>query len=180
MRLAEYTDYALRVLMYCASNPDRLVTIGEIAEWHGVSRNHLMKIVSDLGRQGLLATTRGRGGGVRLMKKPHEIAVGEVVRAAETDFRLVECFDEATNTCPIAPVCRMKNLLDRALAAYFGVLDAATVADLVLPPTPAGRPGAAIRVRATAPPPAPAAPRRARPGAAAGARTRRSPRPARS
>ncbi len=153
MRLAEYTDYTLRVLMYCASNPGRLVTIAEMAERHRVSRNNLMKIVSDLGRQGLLATTRGRGGGVQLMLKPEDIRIGDVVRAAETDFRLVECFDEATNTCAISPTCRMKRLLDGALAAYFRELDGATLADLVLPPVVAGKAGAGavIRVRATAP-----------------------------
>lgn len=168
MRLAEYTDYTLRVLMYCASNPGRLVTIAEMAERHGVSRNHLMKIVSDLGRQGLLATMRGRGGGVQLMKKPEDIGIGDVVRAAETDFRLVECFDDATNTCAISPTCRMKHLLDGALAAYFRELDGATLADLVLPPVAPGEAGAGvvIRVRATAPAneeaPAPARVRTAR------------------
>src|SRR5690606_17700154 len=87
MRLAEYTDYTLRVLMYCASNPDRLVTIAEIADSHGVSKNNLMKIVNDLARQGVLETTRGRGGGIRLLQPASEIRVGDVVRWAETDFR---------------------------------------------------------------------------------------------
>ncbi|MFZ5544150.1 MAG: Rrf2 family transcriptional regulator, partial [Pseudomonadota bacterium] len=41
MRLAEYTDYTLRVLMYCAAHPQRLVTISELAAHHQVSRNHL-------------------------------------------------------------------------------------------------------------------------------------------
>jgi len=160
MRLADYTDYTLRVLMYCASNPKRLVTISEIAERFNISRNHLMKIVSDLGRQGMLATTRGRGGGIRLMRSPQEICVGDVVRAAETDFRLVECFDEATNTCAIAPVCRMKRVLDRALAAYFRELDGVTLHDLMLPhdhaavdaarllgPTPRAAPTARARLQ---------------------------------
>ena len=64
MRLSEYTDYTLRVLMYCAAHRDRLVTIGELAEQHGLSRNHLMKVVNDLAHRGLLETTRGRGGRV--------------------------------------------------------------------------------------------------------------------
>src|SRR5690606_19400382 len=111
MRLAEYTDYTLRVLMYCASNPDRLVTIAEIADSHGVSKNNLMKIVNELGRQGLLETMRGRGGGIRLLKPASEIRIGDVVRAAETDFRLVECFDAGTNTCTLSQTCRMKGLM---------------------------------------------------------------------
>ena len=147
MRLADYTDYTLRVLMYCAANPERLVTIAEMADTHGVSKNHLMKIVNDLARQGILETTRGRGGGVRLLKPPSEIGIGEVVRAAETDFRLVECFEETSNTCSLSPSCRMKRLLDSALAAYFRELDGATLADIVGPPVGRGRRGAGVVIR---------------------------------
>ncbi|ODU58381.1 MAG: Rrf2 family transcriptional regulator [Comamonadaceae bacterium SCN 68-20] len=133
MRLAEYTDYTLRVLMYCAARPQQLVTISELAERHGVSRNHLMKIVTDLGRQGVLETTRGRGGGLRLLKDPARIRVGDVVRASETDFRLVECFDPGTNECTLTPSCRLKGLFKAALGAYFKELDSMTLADIVEP-----------------------------------------------
>ncbi len=130
MRLAEYTDYTLRVLMYCAVRPKQTVTIGELAGYHGVSKNHLMKIVNDLARQGVLETTRGRGGGLRLIKEPTEIRVGDVVRASETDFRLVECFDPEFNQCRLSPSCRLKSVLHDALSAYFKVLDSTTLAEL--------------------------------------------------
>jgi Rrf2 family nitric oxide-sensitive transcriptional repressor len=130
MRLAEYTDYTLRVLMYCASHRDGLVTIRELAERHGLSKNHLMKIVNDLARQGLLETTRGRGGGLRLLKAPEQIRIGDVVRASETDFRLVECFDADTSLCTLTPTCRLKHLFGAALKAYFRELDGASLADI--------------------------------------------------
>jgi Rrf2 family nitric oxide-sensitive transcriptional repressor len=130
MRLSDYTDYTLRVLMYCATHRDRLVTIGEMAEQHGISKNHLMKVVNDLARQGLLETTRGRGGGLRLLAEPETIRIGDVVRATETDFRLVECFAPETNTCTLSPSCRLKQLFNDALAAYFSSLDNATLADV--------------------------------------------------
>ena len=137
MRLSDYTDYTLRVLMYCAQHRDRRVTIAEMADVYGVSKNHLMKIVNDLGRQGLLETTRGRGGGLRLLKAPSDIRVGDVVRGAETDFRLVECFDPASDTCTLSPTCRLKKVLGRALKAYFAELDVVTLADIAKPgPTP--------------------------------------------
>jgi Rrf2 family nitric oxide-sensitive transcriptional repressor len=131
MRLSDYTDYTLRVLMYCAAHRDRLVTIAEMAEGHQVSKNHLMKIVNDLARQGVLETTRGRGGGLRLLKAPSAIRVGDVVRNAETDFRLVECFDAASDTCTLTPTCRLRGVLASALKAYFAELDRVTLADLV-------------------------------------------------
>ncbi len=138
MRLAEYTDYTLRVLMYCAAHPDELVTIGELAEQHGLSKNHLMKIVNDLARQGLLETTRGRGGGLRLLKDPATIRVGDVVRMSETDFRLVECFDAGTNLCTLTPTCRLKHLFSAALKAYFRELDNASLADITVAARRAG------------------------------------------
>lgn len=157
MRLSEYTDYTLRVLMYCAARRPQLVTIAEIADHHGLSKNHLMKVVNDLARQGLLATTRGRGGGLQLLADPAAIRIGDVVRASETDFRLVECFDASTNACVLAPDCRLKHLLEAALQAYFRSLDAATLADLTTPVAP--RSGPALVTVA-----APARRRPARPG----------------
>jgi Rrf2 family nitric oxide-sensitive transcriptional repressor len=134
MRLSEYTDYTLRVLMYCAAHRQGLVTIGELAEHHGLSKNHLMKVVNDLAHRGLIETTRGRGGGLRLLLEPADIRIGDVVRASETDFRLVECFDTRTNACTLTPNCRLRHLFDDALQAYFQALDGATLADLCPPP----------------------------------------------
>jgi len=131
MRLSEYTDCTLRVLMYCADQGARLVTIAEIAEFHGVSKSMLMKIVNDLGRQGLLETVRGRGGGLRLLAAPESVRIGDVVRKSETDFRMVECFDRAHNTCRIAPRCKLRRGLQSALDAYLKVLDGMTLADVV-------------------------------------------------
>jgi Rrf2 family nitric oxide-sensitive transcriptional repressor len=147
MRLAEYTDYTLRVLMYCAARPQQLVTIGELAEQHRVSKNHLMKIVNDLARQGVIETTRGRGGGLRLLQSPADIRIGDVVRASETDFRMVECFDARTNQCTLTPTCRLKHVLDAALKAYFKELDGATLADIAGPAP--GKPRAAAPSRGT-------------------------------
>lgn len=138
MRLSEYTDYTLRVLMYCAAHRERLVTIGELAEHHGVSKNHLMKVVNDLAHRGLIETTRGRGGGLRLLMEPGAIRIGDVVRATETDFRLVECFDPSTSLCSLTPSCRLRHVFDDALRAYFKALDGATLADLI--PGPAAAP----------------------------------------
>ena len=133
MRLTDYTDYTLRVLMFCAMHPERSITIAELADSHAVSKNHLMKIVNDLARQGLLQTTRGRGGGLRLLKPAAEIRIGDVVRQSETDFRLVECFDANHNACTLTANCQLKQVFKTALNSYLAELDKVTLADIASP-----------------------------------------------
>ncbi len=133
MRLSEYTDYTLRVLMHCATRTDEQITIAGMADELQLSKNHLMKIVNDLARQGVLETTRGRGGGIRLGRPADAIKVGDVVRAAETDFRLVECFDPDTDECTLTPGCKLKAVLRNALRAYLDQLDGVTLADIATP-----------------------------------------------
>ncbi len=139
MRLTAYTDYTLRTLIYLALHRDSLVTIQDIADLHGISKNHLMKVVHQLGQQGLVETVRGRNGGMRLGRDPAAINIGAVVRASETDFYMAECFDAASNSCQLAPGCVLKSVLGAATAAYLAVLDAVTLADLVAPKAKPGQ-----------------------------------------
>lgn len=131
MRFTRYTDYALRVLMYLGRKGEDLSTIKEIAARYGISENHLMKVVHQLGRHGYITTIRGRQGGMRLAAAPDKINIGEVVRATEDDLRIVECFDDQTNTCPITKVCGLAGMIDEALAAFLAVLDQKTLADVL-------------------------------------------------
>ncbi len=137
MRLTNFSDYALRVLMYAAAQPDRLITIEETAERYGISRAHLMKVVNLLTRAGYLAAVRGRSGGVRLGRPADKIVLGEVIRTTEPDFELVECFVPDTN-CRITPSCRLRGVLGEALVAFVSTLDKYTLADLVLTPAQFG------------------------------------------
>ena len=134
MRLTAYTDYTLRTLMYLAGHRDQLVTIQEIAELHGISKNHLMKVVHQLGLSGMVETVRGRNGGLRLNLAPEQINIGDVVRNTETDFYMAECFERGNAACIYAPACVLKGALHAATAAYLSVLDGVTLADLVQPP----------------------------------------------
>ncbi len=130
MRLTDYTDYTLRVLMFCAEHTDRTISIAEIADGHRISKNNLMKIVNDLARQGILQTKRGRGGGLRLLKPASGIRIGEVVRNSETDFHMVECFDKDRNSCTLTTHCKLKKLIGNATGAYLAELDKVTLADI--------------------------------------------------
>lgn len=135
MRLTNFTDYTLRVLIYLGSHQreGRLATIGDIAAAYGISENHLMKVVHHLGRQGHVETVRGKGGGMRLARSPEQINIGDVVRGAEEDLAIVECFQQGGHSCPISSVCTLSGLMERALGAFLDVLDRKTLADLLKP-----------------------------------------------
>lgn len=140
MRLTTYTDYSLRTLLHIGSNRDRLVTIQEIAELHAISKNHLMKVVHQLGILGVLDTIRGRNGGLRLKLEPKDINLGAIVRSTETDFYMAECFNPNGAPCGLSGNCGLKGVLAAATAAYLRVLDSKTLADLLPEPAPAHTP----------------------------------------
>jgi Rrf2 family transcriptional regulator, nitric oxide-sensitive transcriptional repressor len=131
VQLTRFSDYSLRVLLYLAAHQDRLVSINEISRAYGVSHHHLVKVVQRLLEKNLIASTRGRGGGLRLNRPPSAINIGALVRATEPHFDLVECFDRATNTCPIDAACGLKGVLRNAQAAFLKVLDDRTLADFL-------------------------------------------------
>jgi len=132
MRLTHHADLALRVLMHLALSGEQRVTIKQVSEAFGISRNHLMKVAHQLANLGYIESTRGSGGGIRLGRPPESIVIGRVVRDMEPDFGLVECF-RPENRCVITPACALPRMLDEALRAFLDVLDGYTLADLVTP-----------------------------------------------
>ncbi len=136
MRLTSYTNYALRILMFCALHPDKLVRVQDISQSYGISRAHLLKATRQLGQLGYLENVRGRTGGIRLGKSPETIIVGEVVRHTEELDEFVECFNDSKNTCPLIGVCKLSVLFRTGLRAFFAELDKVTLADLVSHPAP--------------------------------------------
>lgn len=140
MKLTAFTDYSLRVLIFLAADPQRRATIAEIATAFDVSLNHLTKVVHFLARQGWLATSRGKGGGLALARPASAISVGQVVRDTEGSATPAECFEQGGGHCAIASCCRLRGILHDAVEAFYAVLDRYTLADL------ASNPQALIRV----------------------------------
>lgn len=132
MNLKKYTDFSLRVLILAGMKKEQeLTTIKEISTVYHISQEHLRKVVHNLTKLGLIKSIRGRHGGIRLAKPAEEINIGQLVRTLEDDFALVECFDKETNQCVISPACTLKHALNRALMAFFQVLDEYTLKDLI-------------------------------------------------
>lgn len=124
MHFTRHTDYALRLLLHLAADPEARGIIAEVAEIHAISRNHLMKVVQELAHGGFIATRRGRGGGIALARPAQDIRIGEVVRFTEPGMALADCA-----SCRIAPACGLSGIFNQARAAMLEVLDSYTLAD---------------------------------------------------
>lgn len=131
MRLTRQTNYAIRMLMYCAANEGQLSRVPEIAKAYSVSELFLFKILQPLVQNNMIETVRGRNGGIRLGKAAHEITVFDVVHVTEENFAMAECFENDATECPLVDSCALNSALREALGAFFTVLSQYTIADLV-------------------------------------------------
>ncbi|USZ13874.1 Rrf2 family transcriptional regulator [Moraxella sp. FZFQ2102] len=157
MRLTQYSDFALRSLIYLAVKPrsDEIVNISDIAQAYNISKNHLTKIIHQLSKLGYIDTVRGKNGGIRLAMHPRDINIGQLFRYTEHDFALVQCFDElyqdrddhssnnpariptvdfsttSNEFCVIAPACTLKSAIAEATEAFMAVLDRYTLDDFI-------------------------------------------------
>ncbi len=131
MRVTKRTNIAMRVMMFCAANTDRLVTKAEIAKRCNASENHLAQVINQLAQLGYLHTQRGRNGGLELARPADQIVIGDIFRALEAPVPLAECFADVDNTCPLVDACRLRTALTDAANAFYATLDPITLDALV-------------------------------------------------
>lgn len=130
MRLALHTDYALRTLLYVGARTGR-ATIHEVAEFYGISGNHLGKVVHQLGRLGYVRNVRGPGGGIELVRSAGAISVGDVIRDFEgRNVHLLDCV-ETPGVCVIQPGCGLRTALAEAERRQMEYLDGVTLESLL-------------------------------------------------
>ncbi|WP_229519976.1 RrF2 family transcriptional regulator [Massilia oculi] len=132
MHLTEFTDNALRLLVYLGNHRERIATINEIAERYGISRHHLAKVSCVLAASGLIETSRGRLGGMRLAGAPRDIRLGEVVRCTERGLARGARGGQDGERPPCGQTDdRLQQSLAVATAAYLAELNRVTLADLI-------------------------------------------------
>lgn len=121
--------------MYLALKHGQLTTISDIAKAYKISENHLTKVVHHLAQRGYVETVRGKGGGLRMVRDPNTVNIGEMIRASEGDTGLLPCLD-TSSTCCIQPSCKLMGILREAQVALYKVLNKYTLADLLLQEAP--------------------------------------------
>ena len=129
MRLTRFTEYSLRVLIYLGQNNDSRVTIHQISEAYDISKNHLMKVVSNLTCSKFVIAQRGPGGGIQLNRSPEDICLNDVISNTEKHLQL----HDLSNTNEPTADSRLSSYLQHALQAYLEALGHFTLADVLDP-----------------------------------------------
>ena len=128
MQLSRFTDYSVRVLIYSAANPERLVTLSEISQFYNISLEHLRKVVHNLGKLGYLKTHRGKKGGMQLNLAPCDINIGELIASVEGDGPLIDCSGQ---DCNVVSLCGLAPALNKAKSAFYAELKSHTLHDMI-------------------------------------------------
>ena len=99
-------DYAIRCVLYMSAAEGKLTNVKEIAEPMEIPQSFLAKILQKLLKAGLVESVRGAGGGFKLMKKPSDINLHEVVVAIDGTMSLNRCVDDPAS-CELSHDCVM-------------------------------------------------------------------------
>ncbi|AMV15515.1 Rrf2 family transcriptional regulator [Legionella pneumophila serogroup 1] len=134
MQLTQFTDYSLRALIYIALKKGSC-TIKDITDAYSISNNHLIKIIHNLSKMGLIKTMRGKNGGILMAASPETINLGQLIMELEPNFDLVPCFNKEKANCCIAPACKLKSVLYEAQRAFLQILEQYTLADVLHNPS---------------------------------------------
>jgi Rrf2 family nitric oxide-sensitive transcriptional repressor len=123
------TEYAIRTLWELSQSPDSLMTATQIAQKQDIPPKYLPQIVSELCQAGLLNSTRGYGGGVKLGKSAQDISLFNVIEAVQGKPKLFECQGECS-PCTGRKGCSLLAIYDRALDAMNKVFEDTRLSDI--------------------------------------------------
>lgn len=131
MYLSKFSDYGFRILIYLGNHPDELFTVDELSSTLGLSTHHIKKIIYRLAKNGYIASSKGRNGGIKLGMNPKDINLGKLLEVTEDNLNIVECFSLENNTCNIVKSCRLKPIISEALDAFILKFSEYTLEDIL-------------------------------------------------
>ena|SRR5579862_4145926 len=128
MHLSRTDDYAVRALVDVAAHPDS--PIREIAGRTDIPQSHLAKVIQVLVQAGMVETTRGRNGGVRLAREPHAISLREVLETMQGPLGMCRC-PRQPDRCPRNPTCPVYRVWVELQEGIASKLEQVRVSDLL-------------------------------------------------
>jgi len=132
-------DYAVKALLTVARRGDETVPVTALTAELGLPRPYLRKIMQTLGREGIVRSAKGRGGGFALARPAARIAVADVIRAFQGPVSLHDCLFKK-KLCPDVATCPLRKSIGRLERKLVRDLEALSIASILK--EKAGRPAA--------------------------------------
>lgn len=131
MKLSTRAKYGTRALLDLAMLwGNEPVPLRSIARRQNIPLHYLEHLITPLVAAGIVASTRGAKGGLRLARPPREVKLNEVIQLLEGSITPAECVDNP-GSCPRYELCVTRDIWDEMKKAIDGVLEATTLQDLV-------------------------------------------------
>ncbi len=132
--LSQKTRYTIRALQHLADTWGQgSVRLDAIAEAQNIPRKFLTVILSEMAREGIVVSHRGRDGGYELALPPVDIRYGDIIRLTRGSLALVPCASrnahEHCNNCLPEVDCRLRGLMLQLRDDTAAILDRITLAD---------------------------------------------------
>ena len=132
MKISTKGRYALRVLIDLAENDNgAYIPMKVVAKRQGLPIKYLEHILPALTQNHIVDSVHGKGGGYRLLKKPKEYTVLEVLTASEGSLATVACLSEDAEKCPREDGCKTLPMWKKYDTMIHDFFDGITIADLV-------------------------------------------------
>ncbi len=137
IKIGRLTDYGIVLMSYLAGHRERAFTAAEVAGAVHLPVPTVSKLLRELARASLLASSRGAKGGYELARDPEEISVAEIITALEGPIALTACsvIDDVPD-CEHTSLCPVRSHWNRISRAISDALDAVSLADMAAPPRP--------------------------------------------
>lgn len=125
-------DYAVLIMSAAARHCGGVrVSASQLAAETGLPVPSVQKLVSKLTAAGLLRSSRGVGGGLKLARPPAAISLADIVEAVEGPIALTACLDKEKNDCSLERGCNVKGHWPQVNAAVRGALAQVVLTQLV-------------------------------------------------
>jgi FeS assembly SUF system regulator len=153
IRISRLTDYGIVLMSHIATHGERVHNAAEVASEAHLPLPTVSKLLRLLAKEGLLESHRGVKGGYGLARRPHDISVGQIIKALEGPIAITACTNEHPGDCEHEPICPVRGHWYLINLAIRQALDSITLADMAARPRPIVFPavGAAAPALACAP-----------------------------
>lgn len=140
MKISTRGEYGLRALMELGMEPDKGLSLRDIAKRQNISLDYLEQIVPALKSAGLVKAKRGAQGGYQLARAPLDITMFDALRALEGPFEPMICLsgdgeaddEKAKNSnCGASGSCAVQEVWRELQVAIEGVLKSLTLEEML-------------------------------------------------